>query len=111
MRDTTMVIRRVCCIFLTVYLALILVVPLRLTRKMATISLVVVRARRFVASAVADHACLSTSIFDIVPNLAKFRVQAATRRKEMMPTMLQGMVVLVTVEAKPPGFSEGISAS
>ena len=106
-----MVIRRVCCIFFTVYLALIMVVPSRLTWKMATISLVVVRARRLVVSAVADHACLSTSICDIVPKLAKFRVQAATRRNEKMPTMLEGMVVLVTVEVKPPVFSESISAS
>ena len=46
----------------------------------------VVRARRFVVSAVADHACLSTSVCVIVAKLAKFRVQAATRSNERMPT-------------------------
>ena len=76
---------------------------------MAAIFLVVVRARRLV-SAVADHACLSTSVCVIVAKLAKFRVQAATRSNERMPTMLEGMVVFVVVEAKPPVFSEGISA-
>ena len=105
-----MVIRCVCGIVVTVYLALILVVPSRLTRKMARIFLVVVRARRFVVSAVADHACLSTSVCVIVAKLAKFRVQAATRSNERMPTMLEGMVIFVAVEAKPPVFSEGISA-
>ena len=72
--------------------------------------LVVVRAKRFVVSAVADHACLSTSVCVIVANLAKFRVQAVTRSNERMPTMLEGMVVFMAVEAKPPAFSEGISA-
>ena len=43
-------------------------------------------------------------------SLAKFRVQAATRSNERMPTMLEGIVVFVAVEAKPPVFSEGISA-
>ena len=43
--DSTMVIRRVGVIVVTVYLALILVVPSRLTRMMATNFLVVVRAR------------------------------------------------------------------
>ena len=46
----------------------------------------------------------------IVAQLAKFRVQAATRSNERMPAMLEGLVVFVAVEAKPPGFSEGISA-
>lgn len=77
---------------------------------MATIFLVVVWARGFVVSAVADHACLSTSVCVIVAKLAKFRVQAATRSNIRMPTMLEGMVVFVAVEAKPPVFSEGISA-
>ena len=40
-----MVIRRLCVIVVTVYLALILVVPSRLTRMMAANFLVVVRAR------------------------------------------------------------------
>ena len=44
-RDTTMVIRRLCVIVVTVYLALILVVPSRRTRTMAANFLVVVRAR------------------------------------------------------------------
>ena len=77
---------------------------------MATIFLVVVGARRFVASAVANHACLSTSVCVIVAKLAKFRVQAVTRSNERMPTMLEGMVVFVAVEAKPPVFSESIRA-
>ena len=77
---------------------------------MATIFLVVVRARRFVVSAVADYVCLSTSVCVIVAKLAKFRVQAATRSNERTPTMLEGMVVFVAVEAKPPVFSVGISA-
>ena len=77
---------------------------------MATVFLVVVRARSFVVSAVADHACLSTSMCVIVAKLAKFRVQPATRSNERMLTILEGMVVFVAVEAKPPVFSEGISA-
>ena len=72
--------------------------------------LVVVRARRFVVSTVAGHACLSTTVCVIVAKLAKFRVQAATRSNERMPTMLKGMVVFAIVGAKPPVFSEGISA-
>ena len=76
---------------------------------MATIFLVV-RAIRFIVSAVADYACLSTSVCVIVAKLAKFRVQAATRINERMPTLREGMVVFVAVEAKPPVFSEGISA-
>ena len=70
----------------------------------------VVRARRFVVSAVADHARVSTSVSVIVAKLAKFRVQAATGTNERMPTVLDGMVVFVAVEAKPPVFSEGNSA-
>ena len=69
----------------------------------------VVHARRFVVSAVADYARLSTLVCIIVATLAKFRVQAATRSNERMPTMLDGMVVFVAVEAKPAVFSEGIS--
>ena len=45
--------------------------------KIATIFLVVVRARRFIVSAVADHACLSTSVCVIVAKMTNFRVQAA----------------------------------
>ena len=67
-------------------------------------------ARRFVVSAVADHACLSASVCVIVAKLAEFRVQAATRSNERMPTMLGGKVVFVAVEVKPPVLSEGISA-
>ena len=78
---------------------------------MATIFRVVVRARRFLVSAVADHACLPTSVCVIVAKLIKFRIQAATRSNERMPTTLEGMVVFVAVEAKPPVFPEGISAS
>ena len=59
---------------------------------------------------VADQACLSTSVCVIVAKLAKFRVQAATCINERMPAMLEGMVVFVVVKAKPPVFSEGISA-
>ena len=77
---------------------------------MATIFLVVVRGRRFVVSAIVDHACLSTSVCVIVAKLDKFTVQAATRSKKKMPTLLEGMVVFVAVEEKPPAFSEGISA-
>ena len=105
-----MVTRRVCGIVMTVYLALILVVPSRLTLKMVNIFLVVVRARTYVVSVVADHTCLSTSVYVIVAKLAKFRVQAATRSNERMPTMLEGKIVFVAVEVKPPVFSEGISA-
>ena len=76
---------------------------------MATIFFVF-RAIRFIISAVADHACLLTSVCVIVAKLAKFRVQAATHSNERMPTMLEGLVVFVTVEAKLPVFSEGISA-
>ena len=46
-RDTTMVTRRVCVTVVTAYLALILVIPSRLTWKMATIFLVVVRVREY----------------------------------------------------------------
>ena len=102
-----MVIGRVYGIIATACLALILVVPSRLTLKMATIFLVVVRARRFVVSAVAAHACVSTLVCVVVTKLAKFRVQAATRSNERMPTMLEGMVVFVAVEAKPPVFVGG----
>ncbi len=77
---------------------------------MATIFLVVVWARGFVVSARSDHACLSTSVCVIVAKLAKFRVQTATRSNERIPTMPEGMVVFVAVEAKPPVFSGGISA-
>ena len=42
--------------------------------------------------------------------LAKFKVQGATCSNETMPTMLEGMVDFVAVEAKPPVFLEGISA-
>ena len=103
--DATIVIRRVCGIVVTVYM----VVPLRLIRKMATIFLVM-RAIRFIVSAVADRACLSTSVCVIVAKLAKFKAQAATRSNEKMPTTLEDIVVFVAVEAKPPVFSEGISA-
>ena len=74
-----MVIQRICVIVVTVYLALILVVLSRLTSMMATIFLVVVCARIFAVSAVADHACLPTSVCVIVAMLAKFRVQTAAR--------------------------------
>ena len=77
---------------------------------MASIFLVGVRGRRFIVSAVVDHACLSTSVYIMVAKLAKFRVQADTRINERMSTTLEGMVVIVVVEAKTPVFSEGISA-
>ena len=70
----------------------------------------VVRARRFVVSAVADHAYLSPSACVIVAKLAKFRVQAAARNNERLATMIEGMVVFMEVETKLPVFSEGISA-
>ena len=69
----------------------------------------VVRAIRFIVSAVADQSCLSTSVCVIDAKLAKFRVQAATRSIERMPTVFEGMVVLVAVEIKSPVFSEDIS--
>ena len=46
----------------------------------------------------------------IVAKLSKFGVQSATLSIERMPTMLEGTVVFVAVEAQPPVFSEGISA-
>ena len=74
------------------------------------IFLVVGRAKILVVSAVADCACLPTSVCVIVAKLAKFRIQAATRSNERMPTKLEGMAVFVAVQATPPFFSEGISA-
>ena len=66
--------------------------------------LVVVRARRFAVSTVADYACLPTSVCVIVAKSAKFRVQTAARINERISTILEGVVVLVAVEAKPPVF-------
>ena len=66
-----MAIPRVCVIVVTGYLTLILVVPSRLTSMMATIFLVVVRARRLAFTAVADHAFLPTSVCVINAGLAK----------------------------------------
>ena len=68
-----MVIRHVCVVVVTVYLALNLVVLSRLTRKMATFFLAVVRARRFAVSAVAGHESLPTFVCVIVAELVKFR--------------------------------------
>ena len=45
---------------------------------------------------------LPTSVLVIVAKLAKFRVQTAARNNEKMPTMLEGVVVFVAIEAKPP---------
>ena len=77
----------------------------------ATIVLVVIRARRFAVSAVADHACLPSSVCVIVAKLTKFRVQTATRSNARMPTMLEAVVVFVAVEAKPRVSSKGIRAT
>ena len=66
--------------------------------------------KRYRLSGRADHAYLSTSVCVILAKLSKFRVQAATRSDEKMPTMLERMVFFVTVGAKRPVFSEGISA-
>ena len=106
-----MVIRRVCGIVVTVYVAMILVVPSRLILMLATVFLAVVRVRRFAVHAVADHARLLTPVCTIAAKLAKFRDPAAARINERMPTMVAGVVVLVAVEAERPVFSEGISAS
>ena len=78
---------------------------------MATIFVVAVRARSVSVSAIADHACLTTSVCVIVTRSAKFKVQTAARINVWTPTVLEEVVVFVAVEAKPPVFSEGISAS
>ena len=106
-----MVIRGVCGIVVAFYLALILVVPSRLTWTMTTIFLVVVPARRFADSAVADHAYSPTSVCVIVATLAKFRVQTDAPINDRIPAMLEGVDVFVAVAAKPPVFSGCISAS
>ena len=62
-------------------------------------------------SAVADHVCLPTSVCVIVAEFAKSRVQTAACINERMPTMLEGVVVFVAVEAEPPVFLVGTSAS
>ena len=74
-----MVIRRTCSMVVTITMALMLVIPSLLTLNMMTISVVVVRARRLAASAVADYACLPTLVCVIVSTLAKFRVQTPAR--------------------------------
>ena len=73
---------------------------------MATIFLEVVRARRFAVSAVADHACLPTTVCTVVAMLVRFRIQKDTRIIERMRTMLEGVVAFAAVEAKPPVFSD-----
>ena len=52
-----------------------------------------------------------TSVCVLVAKLVKFRVQTATRINERMPTMIEGMVVFLAVEAESPVFSEGIITS
>ena len=75
---------------------------------MATIVLVLGRAKRFNVSAIEGNTCLPTSVCVVV---AKFRVRAASLNNERMPEMLEGVVDFVAVEAKPQVFSEGVSAS
>ena len=87
-RDTTIGIRRVRGIVLTVYLALILVAPSELTLKIRTVILVV-RAITCIVHAVADRACSSMSLCVIVVRLGKVRVKTATRSNERIPTMIR----------------------
>ena len=88
-----MVIQRVYGIVVTLYLALIV--------KDGDDFSCGCSGEKIVVSAVADHACVATSVCVIVAKLAKFRVQAATRSNEGMRTMHDGMVVFVAVEANP----------
>ena len=73
-------------------MGLILVVPSRSTSMMATIFLVVVRARRFSVPAVVDHACMPTLVCVIVAKLATFWVQSAARINGRMRTILEGVL-------------------
>ena len=111
--DTTVVARRVWVTrvtVVTVYLALFLVVPSRLTWTMATRFLMVVRARRFAVAAVTSHACLPSSVSVIVTKLAEFRVQTASRINDWVPVISERVGVFGTVEAMPPVFSEDSGA-
>ena len=96
--------------FVTVYLALLLVVPSRLTSTMVTNFLVVVHARRFAVAALVNHACLPSSVRVMVTKLAKFRIQAAARINEWVPTIPERVGVFVAVEAMSLVFSEGSGA-
>ena len=95
---------------MTVYLTLFLVVPSRLTRAMATIFLIVVDVRRFAVAAVASHVFLPPSVSVIVTKVAEFRVQAAARINEWVPTISERVGVFVAVEVMFPVVSEGSGA-
>ena len=71
----------------------------------------VVRARRFAVSAVAYSVLWPTLVCVIVAKLVKFSVQIAARVDQRKPVMLEGVVIFVAVEVKPPISSEGIGAS
>ena len=70
----------------------------------------VVRARRFAVAAVATHTCLPPSVGVIVTKLVEFRVQAAVRVNEWVPTVPERAGVFVAVEAMSPVFSEDSGA-
>ena len=100
-QDTTMVIRRVCGIVVTVYLALVLKDGDDLSCGCSGEKICRLGGSR---------PCLCVNVGVRHRRMAKFRVQAATRSNERMPTMLDGMIVFVALEAKPPVYSQGISA-
>ena len=77
-----MVVRRVCVTVVTVYLAVILVIPSQLTCMMATIVRVGFRARTFAVAAIVGYMCLLTPVRVIVANLAKLRIQTAACMNE-----------------------------
>ena len=70
----------------------------------------VLRARRLAVAAVASHTCLPPSVSVIVTKLAKFRVQAAVRVNEWVPTVPERVGFFAVVEAMSPVFSEGSGA-
>ena len=70
----------------------------------------VVRARRFAVAAVASHVFLPPSVSVIVTKVAEFRVQAAARINEWVPTISERVGVFVAVEAMSQVFSEGSGA-
>ena len=93
-----MVARRVCVTGMTaasVYMALVLVVPPRMNRTIATIFLAV-RAR-LAAAAVASHTCLPPPVSVIVTKLAEFRVQTATRVNEGVCSVSERVRVFVAI--------------
>ena len=76
---------------------------------MATIFLVVVRARRLAVAAVANT-CMAPSVSVIVTKLAEFRVQTAARINEWLHIISERVGVFVAVEAMSPVISEGTGA-